>query len=475
MIRDMKNPAPWLSWGGDLRLRNEYFNNAMTLTSDPNVNPKNASLHEQDYFRFRGRLWASITPAEDFTFNTRVTAEPKWYTKPASVGTHYNQTGMEWRYGIVDALNVQWREPLKLPATLTVGRQDIGLGDGWLVKDGTSYEGSWTYFLDAARLTYELAEQKTTIDAIGILQYGRPDAWLPTIGSSTSAGSPPYLLTDQDERGAILWIANKSLPAANLDGYFIYKHDTRLNNDPAAACGDNADIFTVGGRLSGALKTHWYYSFEGAYQFGQKQDPLLNKVVNGTADNPYLDPSAQTDGYRTLDAFGLNSKFGYQFKDKLNNEVFLFYEFLSGDDPKTGNDEMFDVLWGRYVRLSEIYNAFAYTSETRINQIANLHRFGPGWGFNPITNMNFTLSYNLLYADQAVPTRQSVAPAAGSTTTPFTGTDNFRGHYLQAILRYKFSEHLSGHLWSEFVFPGHFYTSCGETMTFLRAELVFTF
>ena len=32
MIQDIKNPFSWLSWGGDLRIRNEYFNNALSLT-----------------------------------------------------------------------------------------------------------------------------------------------------------------------------------------------------------------------------------------------------------------------------------------------------------------------------------------------------------------------------------------------------------------------------------------------------------
>ena len=96
--------------------------------------------------------------------------------------TYYEQSGMQWRYGIIDNLNVQWKKPLDLPATLTVGRQDIFLGDGWLVGDGTPEDGSFTYFLDAARFTYNLEDQQTTIDAIGIVQYGRPDAWLPTLG-----------------------------------------------------------------------------------------------------------------------------------------------------------------------------------------------------------------------------------------------------------------------------------------------------
>ena len=120
---------------------------------------------------------------------------------------------MQWRYGIIDNLNVQWKKPLDLPATLTVGRQDIFLGDGWLVGDGTPEDGSFTYFLDAARLTYDLKDQHTTIDAIGLVQYARPDAWLPTLGpSGTVPGDPEgLLLTDQNEKGAILWIANKSL------------------------------------------------------------------------------------------------------------------------------------------------------------------------------------------------------------------------------------------------------------------------
>ena len=84
--------------------------------------------------------------------------------------TYYDKSGMQWRYGIFDSMNVQWKQPLGMPATLTVGRQDIFLGDGWLVGDGTPEDGSFTYFLDSARFTYNLEEQKTTIDAIGIVQ-----------------------------------------------------------------------------------------------------------------------------------------------------------------------------------------------------------------------------------------------------------------------------------------------------------------
>ena len=120
--------------------------------------------------------------------------------------TYFERSGMQWRYGIIDTLNVQWKKPLDLPATVTVGRQDINLGDNWLFGDGTPEDGSFTSFLDSARVTVDLKDQHTTIDAIGIVQYARPDAWLPTIGPSTTQGGNPnaYLLTDQNEKGAVL-------------------------------------------------------------------------------------------------------------------------------------------------------------------------------------------------------------------------------------------------------------------------------
>jgi hypothetical protein len=476
-IKDIKNPASWMTWGADMRIRNEYFNNAQTLGSSPAVNPRFYDLHAQDYFRFRGRVWTTFTPVPDqLTLNVRLAAEPREWMEPSSSGTFLRQEGLEWRYGIFDNLNVNWTNIADLPLRLKVGRQDVRFGadpfpgDGWLIADGTPNDGSWTFFLDAVRATFDLADAKTKFDVMGILQYAEPDEWMPTIGSSTTAGSPNrYTLTDQNEKGAILWIANKSIEPANLDGYFVYKHDTRQNNPPPGAtsaangtgtysAGDNADIYTLGARVSGLLQGHWQYSAEGAYQFGRKQDPRLTRSYAG---------AAAALNYHNMHAFGVNSRFGYLFKDKMANEVYLAYEFLSGDNPATDDDEMFDVLWGRWPRWSELYIPYSYIPETRTGQMANVWRLGPGWTVNPVKRMNFSVNYNVMFAQQNVPTRANVP-------TAFTDTGNFRGHYLQAILRYQFSRHLSAHLWSEFVFPGNYYVS-DQTMTFLRGEVWLTF
>ena len=474
-IHDVKNPASWINWGGDLRVRNEYYNNGLSLGVPGGVGLGFGTVHSQDYFRFRGRIGMTLFPSNDVTLNVRLAAEPRDFLEHSTFDTYYNQAGTQWRYGIFDTLNVRWRNVLGLPATLTVGRQDIFLGDGFLVGDGTPEDGSFTTFLDSARLTYKLDQQKTTLDFIGIIQDARPDGWLPTLGPSTSLGSvpgpEPLTLTDQNEKGAILWVNNKSLSYANFDGYFIYKHDDILNA-PVQTFGDNADLYTVGGRVAGSLRDHWKYSAEGAYQFGQKQEPDLN--MGGA--NPWLPASAQTTGFRNVDAFATQEKLTYQFKDTWNDQLSLSYEFLSGDNPNTKNDEMFDVLWGRWPQWSELYNIYSYVQETRVGQTANLQRVGPTWTLDPTSKLEFSSSYFALFAVQDAPTRDLNAVFFGSRTSagePFSGTGDFRGHYFQNVLKYKFNQHISGHLWSEFLLPGDFYIH-RQGMAFLRAEIMFT-
>jgi len=130
---------------------------------------------------------------------------------------------------------------------------------------------------------------------------------------------------------------------------------------------------------------------------------------------------------------------------------------------------MFDVLWGRWPQWSEMYNVYSYVPETRVGQTANLIRFGPTWTVEPMKKMGFSLSYYALFADQDEPTR-----ALPFAQAAFSDSGDFRGHYLQAILKYKFNDYVSAHLWSEFLWEGDFYTK-QQMMDFLRAEVLFTF
>lgn len=455
-IKNVKNPARWFNWGADLRLRNEYFDNALAIAPENPITSVDNSLHEQDYFRFRARVWASLTPVTNLSLNTRLAAEPRvWmrpagYTPQAAIGS-----GGDWRYGILDNVNVKWKDAFGVPLTITAGRQDILMGDPlnwWLMADGTPGDGSWTFFLDSIRATYQAPDIKTTFDVMYIYQNPRVNDWIPVFNNMRIDNGRDVYLTEQTEQGVVLYGSNKSIKNTQVDPYFIYKHDNR-----ELAIGDSANIYTLGAKITGTPAPHWKYSVEGAYQFGDKEDSVRNQAGALVRDT------------RDLDAFGVNSSLSYLFKDKRNNQLSLVYEFLSGDDEKTNDrDEMFDILWGRWPRFSELYlYSWAQETRNRIGQCNNLHRPGVAWALSPIKNMNVNFMYNALFAHQKVATR-SVTPVL------FSSDGTFRGHYFQTFVKHKFSDHLSGHLWAEFVWKGDYY-STQDLMSFLRAEVLLTF
>jgi hypothetical protein len=460
--KEIKNPTDWLTWGGDIRVRNEYYPNTVSLSSA-------SGLSEQDVVRYRGRVWTSLTPVTNVTVNGRVAAEPRLWVKPSFTAADNGESNMEWRYGIVDNLNVKLNNMFNLPLTLTAGRQDIALGDyydWWLVLDGTPADGSWTFFLDSIRLTADVKDIKTKFDLIYINQNAKPDAVLPTIGTAgldhPDLGThTDYQLTEQNEQGLIAYFSNGSIENTKLDGYFIYKRDNRqtferlgVNSIP----GDNANIYTVGGKITGTPEEHWQYSGEGAYQFGNKEDNVRESGILTFAD-------------RKIDAYGGKAKLTYLFKDKFNCQLSLNGEFLSGDDPKTGKDEMFDLLWGRWPRWSELY-IYSYATETsgKFAQMNNLIRFGPSWTCSPTKSTTASIMYNALFAPEDTPTR---TPSAGADAL-FSKDGRFRGHYLQAVLKHQFTKNISGHLWGEWIWEGNYYAQ-RDTMAFLRAEVMVTF
>ena len=446
-IANIKKPVDWFSWGADFRIRNEYYNNIVSLN-------ETAAMHEQDVIRFRARLWGAFTPSSDFNVNVRLAAEPREWIRPAFVTAYKGEDSGEWRYGIFDNMNFKWGNIFGLPLTLTAGRQEILLGDfydWWLVADGTPNDGSWTLFLDSIRLGCDLKDIKTKLDFIYIYQNPFPSATIPTFGSSTQ-----YPLTDQLEQGFVLYASNKSINKTQLDGYFIYKNDVRKTffvKNAFLTPGDNADIYTMGGKITGTPFEHWQYSVEGAYQCGSKEDTIGGVFAR-----------------RDIDAFGGKAKLTYLFNDPLNNQLSLATEFLSGDDPNTGKDEMFDVLWGRWPRWSELY-IYSYIVETnkRIAQMNNIARFGPTWTISPFKGTTASLTYNAMFAPESTPTRAVTVPYP-----TFSRNGHFRGHYLQAVVKHQFNKYLSGHLWAECVQEDNYYAQ-RDLVTFVRCEVMFTF
>ena len=242
-----------------------------------------------DQQRPRLRLWGTVAPIPQFEFNARAVFEPRHFCLPKS------RENWEWQEVIFDNLNFKLKPADWL--TVTAGRQDIALGEGWLVFDGTPLDGSRTIFFDAIRTTVDLKQAKTSVDAIWIYNFARQNKWLPPINDRERD------LIEQDERGAIVWVTNKSLKDTELNPYFIYKQ-----NKAVAVNGYTGEVYTFGNRMVHDFDPHWRLRDEGAYQFGRRND----------AD---------------VSAWGTLNRLSYRFNDKYKNELRLNYEFLSGDNP----------------------------------------------------------------------------------------------------------------------------------------------
>jgi hypothetical protein len=315
-IEKTKTVPPWFTWGADLRFRADYANNNSTLNQE-------IAGHETSQQKYRPRWWGTVTPAKGIDLNMRITWEGRHFSVPAA-GPDFDHSMV-----LMDTLNVKATNFLGTPLSFTIGRQDIVLGDGWLVSDGTPIDGTRTAFFDAARFTLEIKEVQTLLDFIYIdNHYTSERWWAPMLHADHQAN------IEQDERGFVFYATNRSVKNTEISGYYMYKeNDRRLRN------GDDGHIHTFGGRVAGDITERWKYRAEGAHQFGTRND-------------------------RYLRAFGFNSAVTYLVKDRWNHQVRGTYEFLSGDDPDTRTNEAFVPLWSRWDRWTQIQSN-TYTASGR--------------------------------------------------------------------------------------------------------------
>jgi hypothetical protein len=255
--------------------------------------------------------------------------------------------------------------------------------------------------------------------------------------------------TEQDERGVILYARNKSLVKdTDLDFFFIYKDNDpaqplwRVNNgfDPFPSPAREGETYALGARIDGKLTPHWAVRAEAAGEWGD---------VFG-AD---------------LEAFGFNGRVTYHLGDPLANRVHLGYEYLSGNDPDTSDNEAFDPLWGRWPQWSELYQPYTYAIDSRTGEATNLQRVNLGWGIKPHPTTEITLDYHALFAVE-----NTLGGVPG-----FSRDGDFRGHLTTAWVKTKFNKHVAGHLMAEYLDPGDYYDDTrDDSAWYLRAELFLT-
>ena len=436
-LSDFRNPCPGVEMGLDFRFRTIVARNIDTLDTD-------ASQNKWNFQRYRSRWWTKWMLSDDVDLNTRMVWEFRTWDEPSRKPQHTDFDEI-----LFDRLNVTMRNMFDQPLTGVFGRQDLILGIGWLVLDGTPLDGSRTIFSDAARFTYEFEGKDTKLDMIYIDNAAASDRWLKPVNDRNR------ILTEQDERGAILYLTNQSVENRKLEAYFMYKNDNPIDILPGALNSPGlwsrkAEIFTFGGAVSQTLNENWNYRVEGAIQTGDKSD--------ATAD-------LSTGTMRDLEAYGTVSNLEYLFNDSYDSSAHVGYEYCSGDDLGSSDNEQFDPLWAEWPRWSELY-IYTYSKETMIAESSNLHRVNIGHKFRPNKQWQICTDYHLLWADE-----NTIQPSSR-----FSDNSKFRGQLFTCWAKYRFSKKLFGHLLGEYLIPGSYYQkSYRDGAFFLRFNIEYTF
>jgi hypothetical protein len=432
-------PKTTFRYGADERIREEYFDNIPIKAPPPNDIARGG---ENNYFRFRTRVWTEFDPAEKVTLRLRAVNEFRQWDKPAT--PTLQKSSYEFPDEVVlDALSVEIRDLMNDKLDLKVGRQDLIYGTGKVILEGTPKDGSRTIYFNAAKATWK-GVKDTTIDVIGIYDKSLDDLAINDANRDLTGLDSNN--DDMDESGVVLYLKNKSAPTFPFEVYGIYKNESDW--DKISGSGTNAvttaidalDLGTVGCRLLPEFSERLKGNFELAGQYGSRGDQ-------------------DVQGYM-LDAI---VTYAVPAIEDMKPAVDCGWYYLSGDDPDSSKDEGWNPLWARYPQYSDMY-VYAYDADGA-GRWSNLNMPHAGLSLSPAKWLKTTAMVAYLFAPE------KDGPGGGDERG-FLAV--LKGEFTigESLLMHK--DKLAGHLQVEILEPGNYY-NVNDTAVFARWELAYSF
>ncbi|MCX6566313.1 MAG: alginate export family protein [Candidatus Aminicenantes bacterium] len=408
------------------------FTERIRQESADNVTSLNESVADSSaYVRFRTSLQGQWRIFSGFDLTVRLTNENRYYLAPKfDPRIKKNFDGHEIFF---DSLNAKWTKPAGLPFTLTVGRQDLQFGEGFLIMDGGPLDGSRSAYFNGIRADWSL-DGTNTLTGFYVFQ-PRSDTLLPVINDWGQK------MVEQPEEGfGLYWtgMAGKW----NTEGYLFRKNIRAFETSP------ESQINIVGGRVRAPLTGNLELTTEGAFQFGRLRDlpgPEGNRNRTGLG------------GY-----FHLDHKTGAKFP--LPARLTLGEIYLSGDDPATtGRYEGWDPAFSRWPKWSESL-IYLFGRESKPAFWTNFISLYGTAGFAFAENVNLNLTWHHLRA------------AAKTFPSAFlSGAGLGRGELFNARLNYEISKNLQGHFVWDYFQPGDYYFAGAQPYSWIRFELLFRY
>ena len=404
--------------GGDVRLRQEAFDDIPVRTAEPSVTRGGRN----DYFRVRVRASAGFDWEDWLSLDARLCDEFR-------VRNH-GQKSYEWPDElIVDQLKLSLRGLFDDRVDLTLGRQDLSLGSGRLFSEGTAKDGSRTSFFDGARARVRLAE-KTSLDLFGFYGACENDLAFGHEHRDLTGLAPGW--NGMDEATAGFFFDDRSLDELGWGLYYVWLRDTAWRTRDGTRV-PHEDVHTLGARLLPTFSDAWSAELEGAWQ------------------------CSGSDGYDRRAGFATG---GLKWTFATGAYASANALWMSGDDPDTPRREDFNVLFGRYPWPSELL-LYAFDGDG----VGTWHNFAQVW-----------LEAGASFGESDAHKLKATVGPVFAPERDGAGGGRERG-WLETVF-WSFplwrERGLTGHLFLEVFEPGDYYVS-DKTAWFFRWQLNWAF
>lgn len=408
-----KSDTPALKWSVSERTRLTTFDNSINLDD--------GAADTFTFTRHLTSLGLAWTPRKDLSFVVKLTNEFRSWLSPKNRPNNLGEI-------FFDQLYLKWKGVAGTGLNLTVGRQNIMLGEGFVCLDGQPLTGSRSAYFNAVRADYAFNSKHKLTAFVSALP--RTDTWLPVINEP----DPAQLLEEQANTGIGLYYQG-SIGKVGLQAYYFRK-DTEANEAAPVESGIN----TLGARAVLPLVDRLALTAEAALQNGSFGD--VDRGAYGGYFHLDWKVAESVPVVRVLTLGGI---------------------LLSGDDTATADYEGWDPLWSRWPKWSESY-IYTLIREVGIARWTNFSALY--FGLNAVFTKDFKarVHYYILGA-----------PQDGPNTPAFTalaGEGHRRGGLLVSRFDYVINTHLSGHFVWEHFEPGNYYADTADGYNWFRFELM---
>jgi hypothetical protein len=411
------------TYGLSMRLRHETWNNVFNFQS---TNPGTGQPNNDDNFlRLKTSIWDKFEVNKKYGAYVKLTNEARYFFD--SSNTTSRPLGLNKDEILFDNVYAYANGPAGLPVDITVGRQDLMYGDGFILMDGTPGDGSRTYYFNAAKTTVRIGENHS-VDLIYITDQPYENS-LPMMFSS-----PKRNLSAYSEEAVVVYGKVKPFEGLGLEPYYAWKAE--YSSNPLR-------LNTIGMRYTYSVGSGWKginTRGEYAHQFGSYDNGMKRE-----ADGGYIYAGQKYDTILFAPSWELS------------------YMYLSGDKRNSPEkDGSWDPLFSRYPWISELYSlSLAKESGGILAYWTNLQAARAALKFAVTSATTLDLSYTYMLANENT-----------IGTGMFSAGGRKRGDLYIGKLAHKFSQYVDGYLLIEEFVPGDFYANANRNAaTFVRWEL----